>query len=101
MYETKTFTMADGKAYHLSPVSLGAHRRYIEERKTDESNVPLMRFIHTSLSKVHPDVTIEQVENELLTYTNLLLVTDAVLEVSGLGNKTGDQPGELSPAPAN
>jgi hypothetical protein len=91
-----------GREFTLSPLTLGDLRRLepallgAEERveKGFSSMLSLVPVIHASISKLHPQVALEELE-EMLDLTSFPEMLDRVLQVSGLMRKPQ---GEHQPA---
>lgn len=79
----RTFTLSPltlGDLRRLEPVLLGAEQKIAHGFGSMLSLVPV---IHASISKLHPEVALEELE-EMLDLNNFTEVLDRVLEVSGL-----------------
>ena len=99
-----------GRTLKLSPLTLGDLRKLepallgMEQRveKGFASMLSLVPVIHASLSKLHPEVALEELE-EILDLATFADVLDRVLEVSGLKRSVppavaGGSSGEPQPA---
>ncbi len=81
----------NGRQLQLSPLSLGDLRRLESallgaEQKIAQgfgSMLSLVPVIHASISKLHPEIALEELE-EMLDLNNFTEVLDRVLEASGL-----------------
>jgi hypothetical protein len=86
-----------GREFRLSALTLGELRElepvlFGVEQKASEGLAPmlnLVRVIHASISKQHPEVELEHLEQllDLNSFTNVL---DRVLEVSGLRRQSSE-----------
>ena len=80
-----------GRTFTLSPLTLGDLRRLESallgaEQKIAHgfgSMLSLVPVIHASISKMHPEIALEELE-EMLDLNNFAEVLDRVLEASGL-----------------
>lgn len=87
----KLSVVLGGREFTLSPLTLGDLRKLepallgVEQRveKGFASMLSLVPVIHASLSKLHPDIALEGLE-EMLDLSSFAQVLDRVLEVSGL-----------------
>ena len=103
-----------GREFALSPLTLGDLRRLepallgVEQRVVTgfSSMLGLVPVIHASISKLHPEVALEELE-ELLDLDSFANALDRVLEVSGLKRQSSEaaklrssegSPGEKQPA---
>ena len=99
-----------GRTFSLSPLTLGDLRRLEPallgaEQKIASgfgSMLSLVPVIHASISKLHPEMALEELEG-LLDLNCFTEVLDRVLEVSGLRRSVpsavaGDSVGEVKPA---
>ena len=104
----------NGRTFTLSPLTLGDLRKLepaligIEQRveKGFASMLALVPVIHASLSKLHPEVALEELE-EMLDLNQFSEALDRILEVSGLKRQSSEaaklrsseaNPGESQPA---
>jgi len=91
------------REFTLSPLTLGDLRRLesallgAEQRVANSfsSMLALVPVIHASISKLHPEIALEELE-ELLDLNSFPEILDRVLEVSGL--KRSVPSGENKPA---
>ena len=106
-----------GRTFKLSPLTLGDLRRLEPallglEQKAESgfaSMLSLVPVIHASISKLHPELAIEELE-ELLDLGSFSEALDRVLEASGLRRQSpeaaklrgseADRPGESQPGGA-
>ena len=80
-----------GRELHLSPLTLGDLRRLepvllgVEKPVANgiASMLSLVSVIHASISKLHPEIALEELE-AMLDLNNFAEVLDRVLEASGL-----------------
>jgi hypothetical protein len=92
-----------GREFCLSALNLGDLRRLegallgVEQKAVSgfSSMLALVPVIHASISKLHPEVALEELE-EMLDLNSFPEILDRVLEVSGL--KRSVPPGENKPA---
>ena len=92
-----------GKQFQLSPLTLGDLRRLepallgAEQKVANgfSSMLALVPVIHASISKLHPELALEELE-EMLDLNSFPGILDRVLEVSGL--KRSVPSGENNPA---
>jgi len=100
----------NGREFHLCPLTLGDLRRLepvllgIEKPVSSgiTSMLSLVPVIHASISKLHPEVALEELE-AMLDLNNFAEALDRVLELSGLRRSVppvvaGGLPGENQPA---
>src|SRR5947209_673615 len=86
-----------GREFHLSPLNLGDLRRLepallgVEQKAASgfASMLALVPVIHASISKLHPEMELEELE-ALLDLNNFAEALDRVLEISGLVRKSSE-----------
>jgi hypothetical protein len=94
-----------GREFTLSPLTLGDLRKLESvllgvERNIEKgfaSMLSLVPVIHASLSKLHPEVALEELE-QMLDLNSFTEVLDSVLHISGLKRSPSNSPGEPAPA---
>ena len=83
--------VVNGRQFELSALTLGDLRRLepallgVEQKSTNGfgSMLALLPVIHASISKLHPEIALEELE-EMLDLSTFSEVLDRVLRVSGL-----------------
>ncbi|MBV9075642.1 MAG: hypothetical protein JOZ10_18620 [Acidobacteria bacterium] len=93
-----------GREFKLSPLTLGDLRKLEPALLGAEHSVAhgfasmlaLVPVIHASLSKLHPELALEELE-QMLDLNSFAEVLDRVLHVSGL-KRAGNTAGEKQPA---
>jgi hypothetical protein len=88
-----------GRTFKLSPLTLGDLRRLEPallglEQKAESgfaSMLSLVPVIHASISKLHPELALEELE-EMLDLSSFSHVLDRVLEASGLKRQSSEAP---------
>ena len=88
-----------GKDWNIPPLNFKALRRFREELGTMTAEAlvnsgKVVELIHAALLRNYPELTLDELE-DMLDMGNVMLVTEAVLSVSGLVAK---QPGEAMAA---
>ena len=94
-----------GREFTLSPLTLGDLRKLESALLGVEKNVEkgfasmlsLVPVIHASLSKLHPEVALEELE-QMLDLNSFSEVLDRVLNISGLKQSPAASSGEHAPA---
>lgn len=89
-----------GRQFTLSPLTLGDLRKLesallgVEKsaEKGFASMLSLVPVIHASLSKLHPEVAVEELE-QMLDLSSFTEVLDRVLQISGLKRASSMTPG--------
>jgi len=97
--------VVNGRQFELSALTLGDLRRLepallgVEQKSTNGfgSMLALLPVIHASISKLHPEIAFEELE-EMLDLSTFSEVLDRVLRVSGLKRDRSEALGEDQPA---
>lgn len=86
--EAVKLTLKDGKEYTFSDVEIGYFRRFRAAAfKADAAAIESigLEIIARSLEQLHPEVTIDLVENKLITPITFDDVLQAAMRASGTG----------------
>lgn len=77
-----------GRSWTIPPLSLGQLKKLqklTKDKMSDIENVDLMiSYVYEALSRNYPELTVEDVENELLDTKNIKSVFNSVMLSSGL-----------------
>ena len=99
-YKGVSIEFADGRTFIVPPLSLGAVEILQDKlakfrgEMDKESIAFVIEATTVSLQRNYPDITEEEVKNELLDLGNMSDVIGAVLDVSGLKRKAQEESGK-------